>query len=103
MKLRYTRPALADLDAILGHIEVDSPRAAKRVHAKIKSTVDLLLSYPLVGAKTEDPAIRRLVVTPYPYLLFYEPTADEIIIHAIRHAARKTAFFQHPPERHRVE
>ena len=89
MKVRYTRPALADLDAILDYIDAQSPRAAKRVHAKIKSMIDLLLSYPLVGAKTDDPAIRRLVVTPYPYLVFYEPTADEIIIHAIRHAARK--------------
>jgi plasmid stabilization system protein ParE len=27
-------------------------------------------------------------ITPYPYLVFYEPTETEIIIHAVRHAAR---------------
>jgi plasmid stabilization system protein ParE len=29
-----------------------------------------------------------LIATPYPYLVFYEIGEEEIIIHAIRHAAR---------------
>src|SRR5271166_3433231 len=33
-------------------------------------------------------AIRRMTTTPYPYLVFYEITETEIIIHAVRHAAR---------------
>jgi toxin ParE1/3/4 len=37
---------------------------------------------------TDDPAIRRLTTTPYPYLIFYEVTETEIIVHAIRHGAR---------------
>ena len=89
MRVRYTLPALADLEAILDYIGAQSPRGAKRVRAKIKSVIDLLPRQPLIGTRTDDPPIRRLVVTPYPYLVFYEPAADEIIIHAIRHAARK--------------
>jgi toxin ParE1/3/4 len=38
--------------------------------------------------RTSDPAIRRVTTTPYPYLIFYEATETEIIIHAIRHGAR---------------
>ena len=38
--------------------------------------------------KTDDPAIRRLTTLPYPYLVFYEVTESEIIVHAVRHAAR---------------
>jgi toxin ParE1/3/4 len=41
-----------------------------------------------MGARTDDPLIRRLPITPYPYLIFYEPKSDEIIIHAVRHASR---------------
>ena len=89
MRIRYTRPALADLEAILEHIATRSPRGAKRVQAKIRSAIGLMPRHPLIGTKTDDPRTRRLVITPYPYLVFYEPTADEIIIHAIRHAARK--------------
>jgi len=32
--------------------------------------------------------VRRMPVTPYPYLVFYEAGDDEIIVHAIRHGAR---------------
>ncbi len=32
---------------------------------------DLLLRYPQAGAVTDDPTIRRLTTTPYPYLIFY--------------------------------
>lgn len=41
-----------------------------------------------MGRRTDDPAIRRLTVTPYPFLVFYEATESEIVIHAVRHAAR---------------
>jgi plasmid stabilization system protein ParE len=88
LKLRYTRLALADLDAILDYIAADSPRGARRVQARIKAVIDLLLQYPYIGRRTNDPTVRRMALTPYPYLVFYEPTETEIIIHAVRHAAR---------------
>jgi toxin ParE1/3/4 len=46
------------------------------------------LLHPRIGRRTCDPAIRRMAVTPYPYLVLYEVSEDEIIIHAVRHAAR---------------
>jgi toxin ParE1/3/4 len=62
VRLRYTLPALAVIDLLLLHLDI--------------------------GRRTSDPAIRRMTVMPYPYLVFYEVTESEIIIHAIRHAAR---------------
>ncbi len=88
MRLRYTRPALADLSAILDYIAAHSPQGARRVQARIKALTDLLLLYPHIGRRTNDPAIRRMNTMPYPYLVFYEVTESEIIIHAVRHAAR---------------
>ena len=88
MRLRYTRRALADLDAILDDIASQSPQGAARVHARIQRMVSLLPSHPYIGLRTEDPTVRRLATPPYPYLIFYEPTDEEIIVHAIRHAAR---------------
>jgi toxin ParE1/3/4 len=41
-----------------------------------------------MGVPTHDPDIRRLTALPYPFLIFYEVADDEILIHAIRHAAR---------------
>ena len=88
MKVRYTLPALADLDEILNYLAPRSPRGAARVQGRIKTFVDLLPSHPFIGGRTDDPTIRRLVVTPHPYLVFYEVGDDEIIIHNIRHSAR---------------
>jgi toxin ParE1/3/4 len=88
VRLRYTLPALADLSAILDYIAAHSPRGARRVQARIQALTDLLLQHPHIGRRTNDPAIRRMTMTPYPYLVFYETTETEIIIHAIRHAAR---------------
>jgi plasmid stabilization system protein ParE len=88
VKLRYTVPALADLDSILNYIATNSPHGAKHVQTRIQAIVDLLLVYPNIGIRTDDPVIRRLTTPPYPYLVFYEVTETEIIIHAVRHAAR---------------
>jgi plasmid stabilization system protein ParE len=88
MRLRYTLPALADLESILDYVVDRSPQGASRIHARISAVIDLLLRYPRAGAVTDDPTIRRVTTTPYPYLVFYEATDTEIIIHAVRHGAR---------------
>jgi len=88
LKLRYTRPALSDLRNILDYVAAQSPHGARRVHTRIKTIIDLLLLHPYLGRRTSDPTIRRLAATPYPYLIFYEISETEVIIHALRHAAR---------------
>ena len=88
VKLRYTLPALADLGSVLDYIAAHSPQGARRVQRRIQSVIDLLLLYPHIGTRTEDSAIRRMSALPYPYVIFYEATESEIVIHAVRHAAR---------------
>ena len=88
MRLRYTLPALADLKSILDYVVDRSPQGAARIHTRIRAVTGLLLRYPLAGAMTDDPTIRRMTTTPYPYLIFYEANDAEIIIHAVRHGAR---------------
>jgi toxin ParE1/3/4 len=88
VKIRYTEPALADLNSVLDYIAEHSPQGAKRVQLRIQSVIELLASHPHNGVRTEDPTIRRLTTLPYPYLVFYEVTENEIIVHAVRHAAR---------------
>ena len=93
MRLRYSPSALADLEAILAYIEIHSLQGARNVQARLQVVISLLLEYPMIGAQTDDPTIRRMTVSPYPYLILYEPTDDAIIIRAIRHAARKPSDF----------
>lgn len=87
MRLRYI-PALTDLTAILDYIAAHSPQGAKRVQARIQALIDLLLFHPRIGTRTDNPTIRRLIISPFSYVVFYEVTEYEIIIHAVRHLAR---------------
>ena len=88
MKARFTLPALADLESILDHLRGTSPKGAKLVATRVAEIAELLCRHPHVGARTDDPMIRRFTLRPYPYLVFYEVHPDEILIMAIRHGAR---------------
>jgi toxin ParE1/3/4 len=88
VNLRYTLPALADLNSVLDYIAAHSPQGARRVQARIQAVIDLLLLHPGIGTRTDDPAIRRITALPYPYVIFYEATEADLIIHAVRHSAR---------------
>lgn len=89
MKLRYTRRAAAELEEALAYIEEQSPLGAHHVQARIEAIFELLLRHPRAGQRTSNGRLRRLVVSPYPYLIFYEVTQDQIVIHGVRHAARR--------------
>jgi toxin ParE1/3/4 len=88
VRVRYTAPALTDLGDILDYIALRSPQGARRVQARIQAVIDLLPEFSGMGSRTDDPSIRRMTTPPYPYLVFYEPTETEVVIHAVRHAAR---------------
>jgi toxin ParE1/3/4 len=88
VKFRYTLPALTDLAAILEYIDSHSPQGAAHVKSRIQAMINLLLRHPLIRSRTYDPVIRRMSTPPYPYLVFYEVTDDELIIHTILHSAR---------------
>jgi plasmid stabilization system protein ParE len=89
VRLRYTREALADLDAALEHSAKHWPQVAERVQGRIQTLIHLLLQHPHIGQLTSRRGMRRLIASPYPYLIFYRATEDEIIIHGVRHSARR--------------
>jgi toxin ParE1/3/4 len=89
VKLRYTLRGAAELDGVLDYIGARSPQGAKHVQARIQVIIDLLLHHPHAGQLTSNPRLRRMVVAPYPYLVFYETTEDAIVIHGVRHSARR--------------
>jgi toxin ParE1/3/4 len=89
VKLCYTRRAAAELEEVLAYIEERSPPGARRVQARIQAITNLLLEHPKAGQITSNSRLRRMVASPYPYLIFYEVTEDEIVVHGLRHAARQ--------------
>lgn len=89
MKLRYTTRAAAELDEVLAFIDRESPQGARRVKARVLAVLDLLLRYPESGKLTSKSRLRRALVHPYPYLIYYKATATEVVIHGVRHSARR--------------
>jgi plasmid stabilization system protein ParE len=85
VKLRYTLRAAAELDEVLVAIEKNSPQGARHVQERIRTVIDLLLRHPHGGQLTSKGRLRRVVAFPYPYLIFYHATKDELVIHGVRH------------------
>ena len=89
MNVRFTPRALAELDAVLDFVAERSPSGARRIQQRIRSLIDLLPNFPNAGQQTSVAQLRRLVVTPFPYAIFYRPAAGDIVIVSVRHTARK--------------
>ena len=88
MKLRYTLRGAAELDEVLADLAQKSPQGARNVQIRIREIINLLLRHPYAGQLTGKGRLRRLGAYPYPYLIFYRATDDEVVIHAVRHTAR---------------
>lgn len=88
MKLRFTPQALSELDDTLTDIAERSPQGARRVQTRIRATLALMLRHPESGRSTSLAGLRRIVVNPYPYLIFYEISDDTIVVVGVRHAMR---------------
>lgn len=89
MKLRYTRTALLQIDKALNYVRQRSPQAAARINERIVVAVNLVLDHPKAGQATNHPGVRRIVLKPYPYVIFYRVAETEIIVLRFRHTARK--------------
>ncbi len=87
MKLRYERGALADLDEIFAYIAESNRAAAARLVARIEDVAAKIAASPYMGEATRKSAFRRFPVGNY--LIVYEVGRDEVIIHYVRHGARR--------------
>jgi len=89
VKLRVTRRAATQIEKALDYIEADSPQGANHVRERIRTLFHLLTQYPYAGQATDLPGVRRLTLSPYPYLIFYRVTEDEVIVQRMRHTSRQ--------------
>jgi len=87
MKLRFERGALTDLDEIFAYIAKDKPGAAAQLVARIEQATALIAEQPYLGVATRNPKFRRFPVGGY--LIVYEIGSNEVIVHYVRHGARR--------------
>jgi toxin ParE1/3/4 len=89
MRVRYTETALVELDQIFSYIADHSRSAAVNVRERIERTVEILGEIPELAQAADEPGVRRMPVTAYPFVIFYAVEADEVVVLHVRHAARR--------------
>ena len=89
MRIHWTRPALADLEAIGDFIARDNPVAAKRLVVSLVASVDALRDHPNLGRPGRLAETRELVVAGTPYIVPYRVLGDDVEILAVFHGARR--------------
>lgn len=89
MKVRWTRPAARDLEAIQDYIAQENPMVAGRLVATIRQRVQQLQEHPQLGRPGRVPGTRELVIGGTPYVAPYRVRDQQVEILALYHGARR--------------
>lgn len=88
MRVRYSPRAAEDLENIRRFISKNSHTSAWVVASFIRQAIARLVRWPHSARTTDAPGVRRLVVTNYPYVVYYEVAGAEVIVLAVLHSAQ---------------
>jgi toxin ParE1/3/4 len=89
MKLRWTAPALRDLEALGDYIARDHPAAAAKTITQILEQVDMLAAHPHAGRAGRVSGTRELVISGTPFIVPYRVRGDDVELLAVLHGARQ--------------
>lgn len=90
MRVRWTTPALRDLEAIGEYIEHNNSAAvAARVVTAILDQADALATFPHIGRPGRIPDTRELIVVDTPFIAPYRVRDAEVEILAVFHGSRQ--------------
>ncbi len=89
MTLRWTAPALRDLEEIGDYIARDNKGAAARIVMAVLDRAEFLTAQPLLGRPGRVSGTRELVIAGTPYIVAYRVQGDETQILAVLHGARR--------------
>ena len=89
MNLRWTAPALRDLEQIGDYIARDNKGAAARIVTAVLDRAELLRAQPLLGRPGRVAGTRELVIAGTPFIAAYRARGDETQIMAVLHGARR--------------
>jgi len=89
LRLRWTRLAEQDLEAIAEYVGQDSPAAAARVVLElIDQAATLLPAHPALGRPGRVLGTRELVIGHLPYIIAYRVRDRDVEILRVLHTSR---------------
>jgi toxin ParE1/3/4 len=89
MRIRWTTPALRNLETIGDHIARDSPASAARLIARVFHQSDMLATTPNIGRAGRIANTSELVISETPFIAPYRVRGNEVQILAVFHGARR--------------
>jgi toxin ParE1/3/4 len=91
MRVRFSKLALAELDAILADIRANNPGTAARLNERVGRVVGRIAQFP-DGAQQVDtrPGVRRVPLVRYPYVIYYTIIEGDVMILRFLHGARRS-------------
>jgi toxin ParE1/3/4 len=88
LKLRWTRPALADLVEAQNYIARDNPSAAQALAQRVWDAAKNLCDHPGMGRAGHVEGTREWVVSDTPYLIVYRVRDEAVEILRVWHGRR---------------
>jgi toxin ParE1/3/4 len=90
MRFELSKPALADLDEILGFLSERTQLGAAHVEARLRRAFAHIVNFPEAAQAVEQrPGVRRLPLGRYPYVIYFEIGRDTVTVLRILHGARR--------------
>ena len=89
MNVRYTDEAIGEISNALDYIAPDNPSSAHDVAAAIQQTIALLQAQPLIARIVYQDQVRAFPVDKYPYRIFFQIKARDMVIRNVRHMRRE--------------
>jgi addiction module RelE/StbE family toxin len=88
MRITWSEPAVADLEAIHEYISRDAPGRAPIFLQKLIAATEPLLDFPRMGRVVPEGDGRQREIAFDPYRIIYRVEGDEIMIVTVVHGAR---------------
>ena len=93
MRLRWTEPALSDIERIYAWHASNSEQGAVKLINRLRDSAESLATLPMQGRPGRIRGTRELVVSGSDYLILYQLTEDAVELLRVIHTRQ-----QWPPE-----
>ena len=93
MRLEFHPEAELELIEAAVHYELQVPGLGERFEAEVRRVTDLLLEHPEIGQPV-DPDLRQLVLTRFPFTLFYSATSEVLRVEVVAHQSRLPGYWR---------
>jgi toxin ParE1/3/4 len=85
VRVRWTRRALADLEAQRAHIAADNPYRAERMGERALTLIEALAEFPYRGRSGRVSGTREFVLPGLPWTAIYEIGEDVVVVLRLLH------------------